>query len=101
MSNAWLSAPMSSDKFNACMRGSAALTRVTEWIENPMGFRGVWLTPGAAVNRRVWAGMGRDLQKGPAEYSLSSVSADGREFAVANVGCADGVFLSPLARSSR
>ena len=25
-----------------------------------MGFREVWLTPGAAVNRRVWAGMGRD-----------------------------------------
>jgi hypothetical protein len=36
-----------------------------------MGFRGVWLTPCAAVNRRVLAGMGRDLQKGPAENSLS------------------------------
>jgi hemerythrin-like metal-binding protein len=29
-------------------------------IGNPMGFRGVWLTPGAAVNRRLRSGMCRD-----------------------------------------
>jgi hypothetical protein len=31
-----------------------------ERIGNPMGFRGVWLTPGAAVNRRLRSGMCRD-----------------------------------------
>jgi hypothetical protein len=31
-------------------------------IGNPMGFRGVWLTPGVAVNRRFPAGMHHDLQ---------------------------------------
>ncbi|MBK9520468.1 MAG: hypothetical protein IPO13_02390 [Rhodocyclaceae bacterium] len=34
----------------------------SDWgrIGNPMGFRGVWLTPGAAVNRRLRSGMCRD-----------------------------------------
>ena len=37
-----------------------------------MGFRGVWLTPGVAVNRRFRAGMHHDSQKSLAEKPLES-----------------------------
>jgi hypothetical protein len=37
-----------------------------------MGFRGVWLTPGVAVNRRFGVGKRHDLQKGPPNSTPSA-----------------------------
>ena len=37
-----------------------------------MDLQGVWLTLGAAVNRRFWAGMRHDLQKGPPNSTPST-----------------------------
>jgi hypothetical protein len=38
-----------------------------------MAFRKVWLTLGAAVNLRSWAGIRRDLQEGPPNRTPSTL----------------------------
>ena len=58
----------------AIFRRALAILPRWRWlgIGNPTDFRGVWLTPSAVVNRRIWAGMRRDLPQGPPHSSPST-----------------------------
>ncbi len=58
---AWANGPVVRSLY-AAHRGEYRVERefAAGRIGNPMGFRGVWLTPGAAVNRRLRSGMCRD-----------------------------------------
>lgn len=54
-------------------------------IGNPMCFREVWLTPSAAVNRRVWAGMAHRPGRRAPPNSIASTPMTGEWLLVATL----------------
>lgn len=63
----WL---ITSDPANTVHTPEIETVPVALRIGSPKGLRGVWLTPSAAVNRRLRADLRRDLQKGPPNSTL-------------------------------